>query len=204
MLAAQWALLFALGFLVIVMYRHLGRVFGAGSSSPADEELGPPIGSTATELDYVRSADGSARTFLPGGGQAALLAFVNPSCLSCEQLVAVMNAANKAGDFDGLRVLLLSADPPSYLQTSEAFRTTELELGQVISKATLTAYRAMATPLLVAIDADRIVRAAGSGIDTETVLKFVRACREEQQQYIGASAEPQLVESQEIFLQSDG
>ena len=154
---AQWALLLALGLLVITAYRQLGRVLG--QSRPA--ELGPAIGSRPGQIVYQRLPGAgerppAARTpcaaFVPGGGQAALLAFVDPTCPSCEELVTAWATARDAGELADARVLLLTSDPPDYVQISAAFRATQLELGRLLDRDDLEPYRATATPLLVALD----------------------------------------------------
>jgi hypothetical protein len=170
---AQWVLLLALGLLVIVMYRQLGHAF---SSRRPRGELGPPVGSSAAGFDYASVSDDSMQRFEPGGGQPALLAFVEPSCQACEKLVAAVGAVARAGDLSGLRVLLLMSDPPSYLQISEAFRSTSLEIGRIMTRATAVAYKATATPLLVAIDAEGFVRSAGPAIEVDEVRAFRQAC----------------------------
>jgi hypothetical protein len=173
LVVAQWALLFALGMLVIVMYRQLGRHFSKGKSKT---DLGPVVGSRATGFEYTRVSDDAVQNFMPGDGRAALVAFVGPTCPACEDLVQAMNNADHAGHLTGLRSLLLITDPPSYLQISQPFRTTRLEIGRVLANATLEAYRASATPLLVAIDAAGVVRAAGPAVEIDDVKAFVGAC----------------------------
>jgi hypothetical protein len=174
---AQWMLLLALGLLVVVMYRQLGRVLG--QARPA--ALGPPVGSNAARFAYARADDQRAgdqtvRQFTPGNGQAALVAFVDPTCPSCEQLVAALGTAGRAGELAGLRVLLLMSDPPSYLRISDAFRSTSLEVGQAVARADLQAYSASATPLLVAIDGAGVVRSAGPAAQLADVRAAIRAC----------------------------
>jgi len=176
---AQWALLLALGLLVLTAYRQLGRVMGR-SGQPA--ELGPPAGSQAGKIDYTRlsgSPDGPAgqvAAFTPGGGQPALIAFVDPTCPSCEELVTALGAAREAGDLDGARVLLLTSDPPAYLQISAVFRATILEIGRPLDRDDLEPYRTTATPLLVAIDAAGVVRAAGTAVRLAEVRAYRQAC----------------------------
>ena len=75
-----------------------------------------------------------------------------------------------------MRPLLLISEPPSYLQISEPFTETRLPLGRVLADATLEAYGASATPLLVAIDGAGVVRAAGPATRRADVRAFVRAC----------------------------
>jgi len=169
---AQWMLLLALGLLVVVMYRQLGRVLG--QAKPA--ELGPRLGSNAARFGYARAGDQTVRQFTPGNGQAALVAFVDPTCPSCEQLVTVLGTAEQAGELASLRVLLLISDPPGYLQISDAFRSTALEVGQAVARADLAAYNASATPLLVAIDGAGVVRSAGPAAQLADVRAAIQAC----------------------------
>jgi hypothetical protein len=179
---AQWALLLALGLLVITAYRQLGRVLGR-SRQPA--ELGPPVGGRPGPIAYQRisgpaaageRADDAVRSFVPGDGRPALVAFVDPTCPSCEQLVTALGAARDAGELGGLQVLLLTSDPPSYLQISAAFRATSLEVGRPLDRDDLESYRASATPLLVAIDAAGVARAAGTVIRLAEVRAYAQAC----------------------------
>lgn len=169
---AQWALLLALGLLVIILYRQLGRL----GSSKAATELGPKVGSRAAEFSYARVGDNSRHYLTPGDGQPLLVAFVDPTCPACEQLVGNLTLATDAGDLAGLRVLLLTSDPPSYLQISDSFRRTPLEIGMVTTHGVREAYNAVGTPLLVAIDGEGTVRAAGAARELQEVRAFSQAC----------------------------
>jgi hypothetical protein len=168
---AQWALLLGLGLLVIIMYRQLGRVFGTAKATAG---LGPQAGKRAADFGYERIADGTRHYVTPGDGRPLLLAFVDPTCPACEQLVENLGAA--AGDLAGIRVLLLTSDPPDYMQISDAFRSTALEIGRVTTHGVREAYNAVATPLLVAIDGNGLVRAAGSVRQLKEVRGFGAAC----------------------------
>jgi hypothetical protein len=167
---AQWALLLALGCLVVLLYRQLGRLLG---QSRGHNELGPPVGSKAARFRYEGVPDGTARQLSPGDGVPALIAFVDPTCPSCEQLVTSLSDAQAAGELAGLRVLLLVSDPPGYLGISPAFQATSLEIGRPLSTAEVASYRAVGTPLLVAVDGTGVVRAAG----TASLRSEVRAYR---------------------------
>lgn len=171
---AQWALLVALAVLVVLMYRQLGSMMRR-DGTPA--QLGPPPGERAQALPYTRARDGQVQVFTPGEGTGALLAFVDPTCPACEQLVTVLTAAQDAGELTGLRVLLMMSDPPAYLEISPAFRATSLEIGRPADRDTLDSYRARATPLLIAMDGAGVVRAAGSVIRRSEVLGYARACQ---------------------------
>ncbi len=180
---AQWALLLCLAVLLIAAYRQLGRVLDKSRTPP---ELGPRTGARAGRIGYERlsTAGGASpddtnrgrvpRTFVPGT-EPALVAFVDPTCQSCEELVAALGHAREAGELDGVRVLLLTTDPPSYLQISAVFRATALEIGRPLDDAELAAYRPSATPLVVAIDAAGVVRAAGSAARPREVRAMIAA-----------------------------
>ena len=170
LVVAQWALLLALSLLVIIMYRQLARVFR--QTEPTGDH-GPPVGNKAAAIEYVRLRDDAPGYFVPGT-QPALVAFVEPSCLGCEKLVAAINTADDLGDLAGLQVLLLMSDPPKYIQVSAAFKSTRQEIGRIVTRATIEAYHAVAAPLLVAIDASGIVQAAGAVHDLSGLRSFIQ------------------------------
>jgi hypothetical protein len=155
---AQWALLFGLGTLLLVLYRQLGRLL---SNAAGPESPGPAVGSNAAPIRYAGVPSGSPGRFAPGNGQPALLAFVDPTCPSCEQLVANLSELAAASQLDGVRILLLMSDPPGYLGISAVFQATGLEIGRPLAAADVRAYHVTGTPLLVAIDGDGVVRAVG-------------------------------------------
>jgi hypothetical protein len=172
---AQWALLGALGTLVLVMFRQLGRLTtGQAHAAP----LGPATGTFAPALTYARPGEREHRRLSPGGGRPLLLAFVDPTCPSCEDLVGVLGQLRDGGELDGVSVLALISDPPSYLQISPIFQASGLEIGRPVRPSGLGAYRVSATPLLVAVDAAGIVRAAGSVVRADEVREFARSARE--------------------------
>jgi hypothetical protein len=165
---AVWTALFALGVLVLIVYRQLGRVFAPAGPRA---ELGPSVGVKANAFEYIRLSDRSSRSFVPGGG-AALLAFVEPTCPTCEALVENLGRASRAHELSGLRVLLIISDPSDYVQVSDTFRSTHLELGRLTTPRAREEYRAFGTPLLVAIDAAGVVRGALPTTDTRDIRAF--------------------------------
>lgn len=173
---AQWCLLIGLGLLVVVLYRQLGRAFHRPREG---QELGPPLGTRAASFSYARVADRNVSRVSPGDeGRPALLAFVDPTCPSCERLVEALGVAETSGELGDTRVLLLMSDPPAYVEISEVFRRTTLEIGQILEEETVDSYRATSTPLLVAVDTGGTVQAAGSAVHVSQVRAFHRACRE--------------------------
>jgi len=172
---AQWALLGALGIFVFVLFRQLGHLMSSNSQAAG---LGPAPGSLAAALSYVRPDEQEPRLLRPGAGQPLLLAFVDPTCPSCEELVRVLGAVAEADELGGVRVLLLISDPVSYLRISPAFESTALEIGRPAEPAELDAYRVSATPLLVAVDGFGTVRAAGSAIRRAEVLPYIMTAQQ--------------------------
>ena len=170
---AQWALLLGLGSLLVVLYRQLGRLLGTRHDDSA--ELGPPVGSKAAPIRYTVVRDGSHEQIAPGDGQPALIAFVDPTCPACEQLVDSLGELQSAGELAGRRVLLLISDPPGYLGISPAFQATSLPIGRPLSTAEVAGYRATGTPLLVAVDGRGTVRAAGVASGLPDVRSYAEA-----------------------------
>ncbi len=166
---AQWVLLGALGVFLLLLFRQLGQLLHGTASSA---ELGPRAGSLAAPLNYRRPGEAQVQRLVPGDGAPTLLAFVDPTCPSCEELVRVLDGQQAAGDLVGLRVLLLISDPASYLRISAAFQATDLEIGRPSDPAGLHDYRVTGTPLLVAIDAAGLVRASGSTTRPADVLRY--------------------------------
>jgi hypothetical protein len=169
---AQWALLLGLGSLLVILYRQLGRLL---SERHDHTELGPPVGSKAAPIRYAVVPDGRHERIAPGDGQPALIAFVDPTCPACEQLVDSLGQLRAAGELAGHRVLLLISDPPGYLAISSAFRATSLPVGRPLSAADVAGYRATGTPLLVAVDRDGTVRAAGVASKLPEVRSYASA-----------------------------
>lgn len=155
---AQWALLLALGLLVVAAYRQLGRVFAGKRPAGA---LGPVPGSNAQGFDYIRIRDNTTQVFRPAdNARPTLLGFVDPTCPACEELVENLSAADGSGELSGVRTLLVMSDPPAYAEISPAFCSTTIEIGRPPTEAARDSYNASATPLLIAIDRAGMVRAA--------------------------------------------
>jgi hypothetical protein len=169
---AQWALLFGLSALVIVLYRQLGRMLSQSGKRP---EAGPPPGSRATPVRYLQVPGGAPGRVAPGDGMPLLLAFVDPTCPACEQLVSSLSAPQVADALLGVRILLLMSDPPGYVTISQAFQVTSLEIGRPLSTAEVASYRPVSTPLLVAIDRTGTVRATGVARMPGEILALTRA-----------------------------
>jgi hypothetical protein len=172
---AQWALLFVLGLLVVIIYRQLGRIF-VKNSRASDSKHGPAVGSHAASLTYTRISDETLQRLNPGNGEPTLVAFVDPTCPACEDLIAALGRMRETDELAGIRALLLTADPPNYLRISKIFQTTPFEIGHITAHSGVESYNATATPLLVAVDSTGVVRAAGPAGKLEELPSFIRAC----------------------------
>lgn len=104
-----------------------------------------------------------------------MLVFADPTCPSCEELVAGLNQVHADGGLAEVRPLILTSESASYLQISEPFRETPLPVGRLVTDSTRQAYRVSATPLLVAVDAGGLVRAAGPATRPADIAAFVHA-----------------------------
>src|SRR5947209_10368556 len=83
LVVSQWVLLFALGLLIVVMYRQVG--FLQQLKDQGSEREGLSIGEKAPAFDYTpanQSRAASAR-FEPQGNWSLLL-FADPTCVSCQ------------------------------------------------------------------------------------------------------------------------
>jgi hypothetical protein len=89
--------------------------------------------------------------------------------------VASLGEVAGAGELPGFRILLLTADPPSYLHISEIFKSTRLELGAMTSRETRAAFDAATTPLLVAVDPAGFIRASDHARGRDEILSVSRA-----------------------------
>jgi hypothetical protein len=185
---AQWALLLALGQIVSQPLPLTGVIGGGESGDCGEPRAGDrpggdpraghraePAGLAQLEAMMADAAD-AVRVFTPGHGQPALVAFVDPTCPSCEQLVTTLSAARAAGELAGLQLLLLTSDPPAYLQISPAFQAAGLDIGRPLDRGDLESYRPSATPLLVALDADGVVAKAGTAVRAAEVRAFSQSC----------------------------
>src|SRR5438034_11685266 len=82
LVVSQWTLLFALGFLIIIMYRQvafLQRLRDGGS-----EREGLPIGEKAPVFDYLPVNGRSSSGHFDPRGSWSLLVFADPTCVSCQ------------------------------------------------------------------------------------------------------------------------
>ena len=169
---SQWILLFALGFLIIVMYRQLALVERLKDSN--SEREGLPIGEKAPAFEYTpvnRSTDAPTR-FEPKG-KWSLLLFADPGCASCQTtLIALERLAPKLERT--MQVLVATSAEPAQIAAADAFRTSSIEIGRVRNDLSSRLYRTNITPFGYLIDPEGLIRAKGVTGDESSLRKLMR------------------------------
>jgi hypothetical protein len=169
---SQWTLLFALGFLIIVMYRqvaYLQQLKDVGS-----EREGLPVGEKAPAFDYI-PVNGS--TSAPGRfeprGRWSLLVFADPTCASCQgTLLALERTVPKLGQT--VRVLVATTAEPAQLDAVDAFRTASVDISRVNRDVPSRLYRTAVTPFGYLIDPEGKIRAKDVTTDESSLRKVLR------------------------------
>ncbi len=169
---SQWVLLFALGFLIIMMYRQVAYLEQAKDHS--SQRSGLPIGEKAPSFDYTpvnRRANTPIR-FEPKGKWSFLL-FADPSCVSCQNaLLALERVAPKLAQ--PTQVLVATSSEPGLIAASDAFRLASVEIGRVATTVSTRLYSTSITPFGFVIDPEGVTRAKGVVTDEASLRKLVR------------------------------
>lgn len=163
LVVSQWVLLFALGGLVVTLYRQLGYYLHVTTSSPANQGL--DIGEAVPAFQYLPAGDGAMtpRRFEPRGDWSVLL-FADPGCASCEQAVQALERAGAGGDQLSHTLIVTTAEP-SRIRAIEAFQATPLPIARVQPHVADRLFRTTVTPFLFVIDPDGTVAAKGVATD---------------------------------------
>ena len=172
LVVSQWTLLFALGFLVIIMYRQVGYV--QQIKDQGSDREGLSIGESAAAFDYMSvngSINGSSR-FEPKG-MWTLLVFADPGCVSCEHtLLALERLAPRLRQT--MRVMVATNAELGPIMAVDAFRTTSIEIGRIRRDVSSKLYHTSVTPFAFLIDPDGMIRAKGIVADESSIQKLVR------------------------------
>ncbi len=170
--ASQWVLLFALGFLVFVMFRQIAlfeRLKDSGS-----EREGLPIGEKAPSFGYQpvnRNSDAPAR-FEPGG-RWSLLLFADPSCASCQStLLTLERLAPRLTP--SMQILVATTAGPAVVAAADAFRQATVEIGRIPADVSMRLYRTTVTPFGHLIDPEGVIRVKGVVADEASLRRLVR------------------------------
>lgn len=170
---AQWTLLIALGFLVVVMYRQMGYYLAATESG--SEHLGLAVGHRVAEFDYIAAGKGAgeARRHHFGHG-ASLLVFVDPFCGGCERSIASLDSLSRSRQLEGVEVRLLTAADPVQVARTPALHERE-DIALITADVMERDFRIERVPFAYLIDTDGTVRAKGIA---ETESAFRRLLRQ--------------------------
>ena len=171
LVVSQWTLLFALGFLIIVMYRQvafLQRLKDGGS-----EREGLPVGEKAPAFDYMPVNSKSVSSRFDPKGTWSLLVFADPTCVSCQgALLALERMVPKLGQT--MRVLVATNADPAQISAVDAFRTASVDISRVPGDVPSKLYQTTITPFGYVIDPEGKIRAKGVTTDEASIRKIVR------------------------------
>jgi hypothetical protein len=169
---SQWTLLFALGWLVIVMYRqvaYLQLLKDAGS-----ERDGLPIGERAPAFDYTPVKGGTAvPTRFEPKGHWSLLLFADPGCASCETALQALEQLVPTFAHT-LRIQVVTSAELTQIMAVELFTTTSFAICRVRHDVVTGLYRARVTPFAFLIDPEGIIRAKGIAGNERSLRNVVR------------------------------
>lgn len=172
LVVSQWVLLFALGFLIIVMYRQVGylqRLKDAGS-----EREGLPVGEKAPAFEHTRlnGQAGAPARFEPQGNWS-LLVFADPTCASCQDTLRTLERMAPKLE-QGVRVLVATTAESEQIALAEAFQTEAVAISRVRSDVPARLYRTRVTPFGYLIDPAGKVRAREIAGDEAALRKLLR------------------------------
>lgn len=172
LVVSQWTLLFALGFLIIVMYRQVGYL--QQLKDMGSEREGLPIGEKAPAFDYtpVNESARAATRFEPQG-RWSLLVFADPTCASCRAtLLALERMAPKLEQT--VRVLVATTAEPAQIATVDVFQTETVAISRVRNDVPSRLYRTRVTPFGYLISPEGRVRAKDVAGDEGALRKILR------------------------------
>jgi hypothetical protein len=172
LVVSQWALLFALGFLIIMMYRQVALL--EQHKDRGSERAGLQPGEKAQSFDYIpvnRMTNVPAR-FKPRG-RWSLLLFADPSCASCQNALLALEKLSPHLT-PSVQVLVATTSGPDQISTSDAFRHSTFELGQIPADVSTRLYNTSITPFGHLIDPEGVVHAKGIVTDEASLRKLVR------------------------------
>jgi hypothetical protein len=170
--ASQWVLLFALAWLVLIMYRQMALVLHLRDTNTEREGLA--VGATAPSFEYLpfNQREGSPARFEVNGGWSLLL-IADPGCSSCRQaLLAAERLAPKLGP--DLHILVVTTAGRSLIEAVDEFREATVEIAQVGDDVPTQMYRTTVTPFAFLIDPEGIIRGKGAATDEAALRKLVR------------------------------
>jgi len=168
-----WGLVLCLGATVYVLARHIGMLhIRTGNSGARITNRGPEIGASVIEV-HARTLNG--QEVAVGGLKEwyTLLVFISPGCVSCAELAPGLLAIER-NERDVHLVLISLAQEA---ETREYLRQHQLlHLSTVCSNDFVSLYGIDATPHVVLLDRDGVVRTKGivnTAVHLESILNTI-------------------------------
>lgn len=155
-----WAVVLALGIVVLALARQIGILFERVAPMGAlMTDAGPKIGEASPK--FALQAVGSGKPVSVGAqtGRSLLIFFLSPTCPVCKKLLPVLKSAQKAEK--GWLDIVLASDGDA--GKHEAFITSHKldQFPYVLSSDLGMAYRVSRLPYGVVLDSEGTVRAKG-------------------------------------------
>lgn len=170
---SQWVLLFALGFLILTMYRQVGLQMRLRDMGTDREGLA--IGGVAPGFEYFPAQDYSKSIpirFEPKGSWSLIL-FADPGCVSCEGALSELERfVPKLGN--SVRLFVATSAEPAQIAAIDAFKKTSLPISRVSHDVPYKLFRTLVTPFVFLIDPEGIIRAKGFATDEKAFRKIVQ------------------------------
>jgi peroxiredoxin len=154
---AQWALLFGLSALVIILYRQLAYLLRTHSGGSVAEALS--VGERAPSFEYQRLRNGVGSRFNPV--DSTLLVFADPFCAGCVTALRTLNAESKELAKQNVSVVVATTADREQTDAVEEFNSAAFDLIQVSREVPTKLYGAAFTPFMFAIDRTGVVRGRG-------------------------------------------
>lgn len=172
LIISQWVLLFALGFLVIIMYRQLGfllRLRDLGT-----EREGLPLGKKAPVFEYVALNEGTQMPtrFEPTGGWS-LLVFVSPGCAGCRGTIPALEELKPTLLKQGVRVLVMTTAGPVLKEEVNTLRSEIIEVSHIGKEVPDGLYDTHSTPFAYLINPEGIIQAKGVVTSEREIQKII-------------------------------
>jgi hypothetical protein len=159
---AQWVLLAGLAVLVLLMYRQLAWLLRLASAESEGGGLAPGERAPSFEFKRWRGTGPADGVFDPSAGPA-VLAFAEPYCKSCAEMLSVLERITRRSRAAGLRVLVVTDGHRRQLDEVEAFRDTPLDVAIVDRDVTQRLFLTTVTPFLYGVGAEGAIEVKGVG-----------------------------------------
>lgn len=170
LVASQWVLLFALGILIVVMYRQLG--FLLHLREVGTEHDGLPLGENAPAFDYILARNAQSSRFEPRGIWS-LLVFADPGCSSCQGTIPALERLTSTFTRP-LSILVVTSADPQLIAIVDAFRTVSVDIAQVSKQVADELYQTHATPFAYLIDPSGLIQEKGAVSDELALQKMLQ------------------------------